>query len=174
MTFSLHKSTAMTDTQAANNKSQTLNVKGDTAEDMASDGELSTPESSFSKLFSLFSSNNQTDVIVRQTAIDSAENITAESVAEGAVLNTEPDSAASIDDGFVAGQIDNADEVEAIAGDGLSVVSQNESSDDFLARLDQSSMLLQSNAASDAGTYVQGKANGNELPYKSKGGILPR
>jgi len=172
MTFSLHKSTAMTDTQAANNKSQALNVKGDTAEDMASDGELSTPESSFSKLFSLFSSNNQTDVIVRQTAIDSDENITAESVAEGSVLNTEPDSAASIDDGFVAGQIDNADEVEAIAGDGLSVVSQNESSDDFLARLDQSSMLLQSNAASDAGTYVQGKANGNELPLQVEGGNI--
>jgi len=178
MTFSLHKSTAMTDIQATNNKSQALNVKGDTADDMASDGELNTPESSFSKLFSLFSSNNQTDVIVGQTAIDSAENITADSAVDSAVdssvPNAEPGTVASLDDGLVAGLIDNADEAEAIVGDDLNVISQddsllkNESSDDFLARLDQSSMLLQSNTASDAGTYVQGKPNGNILPLQAK------
>jgi len=171
MTFSLHKSTAMTDTQAANNKSQALNVKGDTVADMASDGELSTPESSFSKLFSLFNSDNKTDATAGKTAIDSSEAI----VAEGAEPSAEAGSVVSIDDGIIAGVIDNADEVEAIAGDDLSAMGkgdslpQNESSDDFLARLDQSSMLLQGNAASDAGASVKDKANGNELPLPAKG-----
>ncbi|MBL1416798.1 MAG: flagellar hook-length control protein FliK [Moritella sp.] len=175
MTFSLHKSTAMTDTPAANNKSQTLNVKGDNAADMASDGELSTPESSFSKLFSLFNSDNKTAAIAGPKTIDSTEGIAAESAVKSAVKSAaeslvestvpsaEPGFDASIDDGIVAGRIEHADEVDAIAGDDLSVMSQgdsllkNESSDDFLARLDQSSMLL------------QGKANGNELPLPAKG-----
>ncbi|NQZ91407.1 MAG: flagellar hook-length control protein FliK [Moritella sp.] len=167
MTFSLHKSTAMTDTQAANNKSQALNVKGEPAADMASDGELSTSESSFSKLFSLFNNDNKTAAIAGGKTIDSTEGVTAESAAESAVKSAvpsvEPGFDTSIDDALVAGLIENADEVETIAGDDLSIINQddsllqNESSDDFLARLDQSSMLL------------QGKANGNELPLLAKG-----
>ncbi|MCJ8348444.1 flagellar hook-length control protein FliK [Moritella sp.] len=155
MTFSLHKSTAMTDTQAANNKSKTLNVKGDIAADMASDGELSMSENSFSKLFSLFNSDNKAAAIAGEKTVDSTDVTTGESAKLGA--------AASIDDGIVAGRIELADEVDAIAGDDLSVMSQgdsvlkNESSDDFLARLDQSSMLL------------QGQINGNELPLPAKG-----
>ena len=159
MTFSLHKSTAMTDTQAANNKSQAFNVKGDTAADMPSDGELSKSESSFSKLFSLFNSDNKTAAIAGEKTVDSTDVTTDVTTGESA----EPGAAASIDDGIVAGRIERADEVDAIAGDDLSVMSQgdsvlkNESSDDFLARLDQSSMLL------------QGQVNGNELPLPVKG-----
>jgi len=207
MTFSLHKSTAMTDTQAANNKSQALNVKGDKAEEMASDGELSTSESSFAKLFSLFTSDNKTAALAGQKTIDStgdhtedstgnstggiaaesavdsvvgsvvgsAANSSVKSAMDGVMDSAVAGSAESTDAGIAAGRLDNADDVAALAGDDLSVTSQNdnllrnETSDDFLARLDQSSMLLQGNAASDAGEGVEGKANGNELPLSAKG-----
>ncbi|PKH09447.1 flagellar hook-length control protein FliK [Moritella sp. Urea-trap-13] len=170
MTFSLQKSTAMTDTQAANNKSPALNVKGDAAADIASDGESSSPESSFSKLFALFNSDNK-------TAIDSG----AAKTDETAVLGSSDNIDDGIDEDIVAGLIDNTNDVAAIAGDELSTVSQadrslqSESSDDFLARLGQSSMLLQGNAASDVapstegGPLTEGKKNGNELPSAAKG-----
>ncbi|WP_017220974.1 flagellar hook-length control protein FliK [Moritella dasanensis] len=171
MTFSLQKSTAMTDTQAANNKSSALNVKSDAAADIANDGESSTPESSFSKLFSLFSSDNNTADNATVKSNNSTAALAGESVATGpaaATLNSD-------DDIVTAGLINNADDVEVISGDELNEKSpsdslpQNESSDDFLARLGQSSMLLQGNAASDAGKSVQGQANGNELPSATKG-----
>lgn len=169
MTFSLQKSTAMTDTQTANNKSSALNVKGDAAADIANDGESSTPESSFSKLFSLFSSDNTAADNATVKSKNSTAALAGESVATGSAATLNSD-----DDIVVAGLINNADDVEAIAGDELNQkspadgLSQNESSDDFLARLGQSSMLLQGNAASDAGKSVQGKANGNELPSAAK------
>lgn len=169
MTFSLQKSTAMTDTQTANNKSSALNVKGDAA-DIANDGESSTPESSFSKLFSLFSSDNNTADLATVKSKNSTTALAGERVATGSAATLNSD-----DDIVAAGLINNADDVEAIAGDELNQKSpadglpQNESSDDFLARLGQSSMLLQGNAASDAGKSVQGKANGNELPSTAKG-----
>ncbi|MFT5806392.1 MAG: flagellar hook-length control protein FliK [Moritella dasanensis] len=180
MTFSLQKSTAMTDTQAANNKSSALNVKSDAAADIANDGESSTPESSFSKLFSLFSSDNNT----ADNATVKSNNSTAALAGESATAGSEASTPTALttsnsDDGIVAARFNNVDDVEAVAvsvaGDTLNAtnpvdgVSQNESSDDFLARLGQSSMLLQGNTASDSVKSEQGNANGNELPLAVKG-----
>ncbi|WP_392340616.1 flagellar hook-length control protein FliK [Moritella marina] len=173
MTFSLQKS-ATIDGQAANNKSSTLNVKGDAAADIAGDTESNTAESSFSKLFSLFSGDKQSTVDkstvdkstidnsdLAQNSLDSSKNQISEIVALGSVESTE--------EGMSVGLMVDAG---VIADDEPSVMNatdsalKSESNDDFLARLGQSSMLLQDSAASSPG---QGVKNGNELPAADKG-----
>lgn len=174
MTFSLLKPTAMTETQAANNKSSTLNVKGDAAADIAGDGESSSAESSFSKLFSLFNHDNQ-------TPLDSNTVKTDKTAALGASDNIDDGIDDGIDKEVDAGLTGNTNDVAAIAGDELSTMSRadsslkGESSDDFLARLGQSSMLLQGNAVSEAGQssvgdpLAEAKNSGNELPLAEEG-----
>ncbi|GIC78049.1 flagellar hook-length control protein FliK [Moritella sp. F3] len=169
MTFSLQKSTAMADTQAANNKSSTLNVKGDAAADIASDAESNSAESSFSKLFSLFSSGKQSPVdksaidksALAQNSVDSSTNQVSETGARGSMESLE----AGINASLMGDSDVNVDDEPSVINQADSAL-KNESNDDFLARLGQSSMLLQDDAARVSG---QGENNGNELPLAKQG-----
>ena len=175
MTFSLHQATAMTDKQAANNQSHTLNVNGDSAVDVASDTEQEKSASNFSTLFSLFNREQENS----QVGSNSAHKKTLEGEREGVMLTGLADSPVGelAVDGTAVDSVDvDVDvDVDSIAADATAVdnianalpndsLPQAESNDDFLARLDQSSMLLQSNVGVDAKPSALNQVNGNKLP----------
>jgi len=157
MTFSLHKSTAMTDMQAAGQKPQPLGVNDDATADMSNDAELNTSENSFSQLFSLFSNDNKTETSVDNKALSTASESTTK--LGGEVVTLDAVDEMIIDDELSVSKQDGRD------SQGEPLV---ESSDDFLARLDQSSMLLQGNVATEPKTSFQDAANGNKLPVDAE------
>ncbi|MDX2321420.1 MAG: flagellar hook-length control protein FliK [Moritella sp.] len=165
MTFSLHKSPAMTDTPAANKQPQSLNTESDASVDMSAGAEPNAPEGSFSKLFSLFNHENKTDLTVGSKNTLAASNSKDGLGDDMALLNT-------VDDAIIETEVDdtitdNTLSDDTIADDMVTQAgSQPESSDDFLARLGQSSMLLQEKPAIDLSTQAQHDTNGNKLPVQ--------
>lgn len=147
MTLSLHKSTAMADMQVANKQSRQLDVNGDANVELGSDTVQDTPESSFSQLLSLFNNDHKTASKLETKNLSGSGNSKINLDVEAISLDTadEPISVATKDDGELP----------------------VESSDDFLARLDQSSMLLQGNVVAEPVIAVQNDVNGNELPLQA-------
>ncbi|QUM78657.1 flagellar hook-length control protein FliK [Moritella sp. 24] len=145
----------MTDMQAVNKQPQALDTKSDTSADMSTGSELNATESSFTQLFSLFNNENKAE------GKSESKNMPEVSDSKGGTEDSEPLMNA-VDEKIITTELDNviADESQQQAE------PEAESNDDFLARLGQSSMLLQETAVADPVTPMPNDANGNKLPPK--------
>ena len=156
MTFSLQKSATMTDMQAISKQPQHLDSNSDISSDSSGETEFNSPENSFSQLFSLFSNDeNPSAEIAGETQVGEVKAIDKEGI-----VSTDTDVESEI--------------VKPVFADDLTVPmtaneseTKNESSDEFLTRLGQSSMLLQENPTADSTHSVQTVASGNKLPMQA-------